>query len=95
MQTNLNSAVICCCLPTLRPLLHMCYCGSGLKDSDQNTEEMSHPEVYLKMPPQIASRSSEEALEEYDFVKMSLADLQQYNRRTRIEGEITPAVCRQ
>ncbi|GKT49651.1 uncharacterized protein ColSpa_09832 [Colletotrichum spaethianum] len=33
------------------------------------------------MPPKIASRSSEEALEGYDFVKMRLADLQQYSRR--------------
>ncbi|TIC90275.1 hypothetical protein CH35J_012026 [Colletotrichum higginsianum] len=78
-------AVICCCLPTLRPLLHMYRCGSNFKDSERNPGEMSHP-VYLKMPPKVASRSSEEALEEYNFVKMSLADLQQYSRRMTLQA---------
>ncbi|KAK2007294.1 hypothetical protein LZ32DRAFT_568629 [Colletotrichum eremochloae] len=74
-------AVICCCLPTLRPLLHIYRCGSNFRDSERNPADTSQPEVYLKMPPQIASRSSEEALQEYDFVKLSLADLQDYGRR--------------
>ncbi|KAK1525970.1 uncharacterized protein CCOS01_08388 [Colletotrichum costaricense] len=87
-------AVICCCLPTLRPLLQVLRSKSS-KDTNQNGDEMSRPDVYLKMPPQIASRSSEEALEEYDFVKMSLADLQQYSRRTMIETGGTALVYRQ
>ncbi|OHE97098.1 hypothetical protein CORC01_07539 [Colletotrichum orchidophilum] len=87
-------AVICCCLPTLRPLLHL-VCSRTSKNSDRNGAEMSQPEMYLKMPPQVASRSSEEALEEYDFVKMSLADLQQYSRRTMIEAGGTALVYRQ
>ncbi|KAK0377456.1 hypothetical protein CLIM01_05184 [Colletotrichum limetticola] len=89
-----NSAVICCCLPTLRPLLQVLRSKSS-KDTNQNEDEMSRLDVYLKMPPQIASRSSEEALEEYDFVKMSLADLQQYSRRTMIETGGTALVYRQ
>ncbi|KAK2038394.1 hypothetical protein LZ31DRAFT_533379 [Colletotrichum somersetense] len=77
-------AVICCCLPTLRPLLHIYRCGSNFIDTDSNPANMNQPYVYLKMPPQIASRSSEEALQEYDFVKLSLADLQDYGRRLAI-----------
>ncbi|EFQ25975.1 hypothetical protein CGRA01v4_14388 [Colletotrichum graminicola] len=76
--------VICCCLPTLRPLLHIYRCGSNLIDTDSNPIDASQPDVYLKMPPQIASRSSEEALEEYNFVKLSLPDLQEYGRRLAI-----------
>ncbi|GKT66886.1 integral membrane protein [Colletotrichum tofieldiae] len=69
------------------------YCS--FKDTDRNPGDVSQPEVYLKMPPQIASRSSEEALEEYDFVKMSLADLQQYSRRLTMgeSGSIPNAVA--
>ncbi|KAK1983673.1 hypothetical protein LZ30DRAFT_587916 [Colletotrichum cereale] len=76
--------VICCCLPTLRPLLHIYRCGSNFRDTDRNPADVSQSEVYLKMPPQIASRSSEEALEEYNFVKLSLADLEDHGRRLAI-----------
>ncbi|KAK2056751.1 hypothetical protein LY76DRAFT_627517 [Colletotrichum caudatum] len=81
---RMESAVICCCLPTLRPLLHIYRCGSNFVETDSNPANMNQPYVYLKMPPQIASRSSEEALQEYDFVKLSLADLQDYGKRLAI-----------
>ncbi|KAK1579295.1 uncharacterized protein LY79DRAFT_638779 [Colletotrichum navitas] len=77
-------AVICCCLPTLRPLLHIYRCGSNFIDIDRNPVDSSLPDVYLKMPPQIASRSSEEALQEYGFVKPSLADLRDCGRQLTI-----------
>ncbi|OLN96779.1 hypothetical protein CCHL11_02400 [Colletotrichum chlorophyti] len=93
---SLVSGTICCSLPTLRPLLQACLRRSKkrLLQPNTETEDEAHP-VYLKMPPQVASRSSEEALKEYDFVGMSLTDLEQYNRRTRLESGIRAVLSRQ
>ncbi|KAK1844623.1 integral membrane protein [Colletotrichum chrysophilum] len=95
LLTSYSSAVICCCLPTLRPLFnfHRTRERSGqksdknVKDSDPSTEgtltvqmaEAHELDDQLRKP-RPAHRTLEEQFKDFDFGTTTLNDLRRYGR---------------